>query len=108
MSETYLMFFFWNMLISQKSTIFDDEVVNIDTGDFCFVGKGHVRGVQTIITARVPIVKVTDCGTGIECDLSVDNRDGIVKSHIIHAISTIDERFRKLSFLVINIPLSCQ
>ncbi|XVF14728.1 hypothetical protein REPUB_Repub09cG0086800 [Reevesia pubescens] len=63
-------------------------------------GGGHVSGIQTILTARVPIVKVIDRGTMIECDVSVENRDGIVKSLIIRAISTIDERFRKLSFLV--------
>ncbi|XVE83430.1 hypothetical protein DITRI_Ditri16bG0088200 [Diplodiscus trichospermus] len=61
---------------------------------------GHVSGIQTIMTARVPIVKVIDRGTRIECDVSVQNRDGIVKSLIIRAISTIDERFQKLSFLV--------
>ncbi|XP_054806402.1 uncharacterized protein LOC129309078 isoform X1 [Prosopis cineraria] len=65
-----------------------------------FQRKGIVRGVQAILNARVPIVKVIDCGTGIECDLSVENRDGIEKSHIIHAISLIDERFQKLSFLM--------
>ncbi|XP_025984687.2 protein HESO1 isoform X3 [Glycine max] len=62
--------------------------------------KGHVTGLQLIFSARVPIIKVTDSGTGIECDLSVDNRDGINKSHIIRAISDIDERFRKLCFLM--------
>ncbi|KAE9604196.1 putative polynucleotide adenylyltransferase [Lupinus albus] len=61
---------------------------------------GHVTGVQTILSAKVPIIKVTDRGTGIECDLSVDNRDGIAKSHIIHAVTAIDERFRMLSFLM--------
>ncbi|TKY73774.1 Poly(A) RNA polymerase GLD2 [Spatholobus suberectus] len=62
--------------------------------------KGHVTGLQLIWSAKVPIVKVTDSGTGIECDLSVDNRDGIAKSHIIHVISAIDERFQKLCFLM--------
>lgn len=68
----------------------------------CFIvlGGGHVSGIQTIMTARVPIVKVIDRGTGIECDVSVENRDGMVKSLIIRAISTIDDRFQKLSFLV--------
>ncbi|KAG2713463.1 hypothetical protein I3760_04G177400 [Carya illinoinensis] len=61
---------------------------------------GHVARLQTITTARVPVVKVIDCGTGIECDLSVENRDGIAKSQIVHMVSMIDERFRKLSFLV--------
>ncbi|KAK7316909.1 hypothetical protein RJT34_00714 [Clitoria ternatea] len=62
--------------------------------------KGHVTGLQSILTARVPIIKVTDSGTGIECDLSVDNRDGIAKSHIFRAISNIDDRFRKLTLLM--------
>ncbi|XP_018808719.2 protein HESO1-like isoform X2 [Juglans regia] len=61
---------------------------------------GHVDRLQTITTARVPVVKVIDRGTGIECDLSVENRDGIAKSQIVHMVSMIDERFRKLSFLV--------
>ncbi|GAB2275432.1 hypothetical protein Dimus_010188 [Dionaea muscipula] len=62
--------------------------------------RGHVKKVQAILTARVPVLKVTDCGTGIECDISVENRDGIAKSHIILMISAIDERFQKLCFMV--------
>ncbi|XP_073141724.1 protein HESO1-like isoform X1 [Henckelia pumila] len=64
--------------------------------------KGHVYGVFPITTAKVPIVKVIDRGTGVECDISVENRDGISKSQIIHIISSIDERFHKLSFLMKN------
>ncbi|CAK9159406.1 unnamed protein product [Ilex paraguariensis] len=66
---------------------------------FCALGKGHVSSVHPITTAKVPILKVVDCGTGIECDISVENRDGILKSHIVRMISSIDERFQKLSFL---------
>lgn len=69
---------------------------------FCVAGIGHVTALEVILSAKVPIIKVTDSGTGIECDLSVENRDGIAKSHIIRAISTIDERFQKLCLLVIN------
>ncbi|KAI3725153.1 hypothetical protein L1987_64930 [Smallanthus sonchifolius] len=61
---------------------------------------GHVKGVQPIMSAKVPIVKVVDTGTGIECDLSVENRDGISKSLIIRFITSIDQRFQKLSFLM--------
>nr|GEX87511.1 protein HESO1-like isoform X3 [Tanacetum cinerariifolium] len=61
---------------------------------------GHVRGVQPILHAKVPILKVIDAGTGVECDLSVENRDGISKSAIIRYITSIDERFPKLSFLM--------
>ncbi|KAI7739099.1 hypothetical protein M8C21_013764 [Ambrosia artemisiifolia] len=52
------------------------------------------------MTAKVPIVKVIDTGTGVECDLSVENRDGISKSLIIRYITSIDQRFQKLSFLM--------
>ncbi|KAK9291486.1 hypothetical protein L1049_019434 [Liquidambar formosana] len=62
--------------------------------------RGYVSSVQRIMSARVPIVKVIDCGTKIECDISVENRDGITKSRIIHMISAIDDRFQKLSFLM--------
>ncbi|KAL8209411.1 hypothetical protein R6Q57_006143 [Mikania cordata] len=61
---------------------------------------GHVRRVQPIMNAKVPIVKVVDEATGIECDLSVENRDGISKSLIIRFITSIDQRFHKLSFLM--------
>ncbi|KAH9609825.1 hypothetical protein KSS87_013847 [Heliosperma pusillum] len=59
-----------------------------------------VSDVQLILSARVPVLKVTDCGTRVECDLSVGNLDGIVKSQIILLISAIDERFRKLCVLI--------
>ncbi|XP_023765455.1 protein HESO1 isoform X3 [Lactuca sativa] len=61
---------------------------------------GHVRGVQPVLSAKVPILKVIDAGSGVECDLSVENRDGISKSAIIRLITSIDERFKKLSFLM--------
>ncbi|XP_022865478.1 uncharacterized protein LOC111385330 isoform X3 [Olea europaea var. sylvestris] len=67
---------------------------------YALQSKGHVSGVLPITTAKVPILKVVDQGTGVECDISVENRDGILKSQIIHLISSIDERFKKLSFLM--------
>ncbi|XP_077244439.1 uncharacterized protein LOC143884645 isoform X2 [Tasmannia lanceolata] len=62
--------------------------------------RGHVHGLQPILSARVPILKVVDSGTGIECDISVENKDGIAKSKIIGIVSSIDKRFRVLSFLM--------
>ncbi|KAM3356944.1 protein HESO1 isoform X1 [Capsicum galapagoense] len=61
---------------------------------------GHVSGVHPVIAAKVPVLKVVDCGTKIECDISVENRDGVSKSKIIHMICSLDERFQKLSFLM--------
>ncbi|CAO2825851.1 unnamed protein product [Amaranthus hypochondriacus] len=61
---------------------------------------GHVTTVELILSARVPVLKVTDRGSRIDCDFSVGNRDGIAKSQFVRLISAIDERFRKLSFMI--------
>ncbi|KAH7833844.1 hypothetical protein Vadar_010379 [Vaccinium darrowii] len=62
--------------------------------------RGHVSSVQPILTANVPILKIVDRGTGIECDISIENRDGILKSQIVRMISSIDGRFQMLCFLM--------
>ncbi|KAG2633643.1 hypothetical protein PVAP13_2NG240500 [Panicum virgatum] len=61
---------------------------------------GICCGVLPIVSARVPILKVIDCGTGIECDISVENKDGMTRSMIFKYVSMIDERFQILSYLV--------
>ncbi|XP_065016772.1 uncharacterized protein LOC135585799 isoform X4 [Musa acuminata AAA Group] len=63
-------------------------------------GKGHVTGVLPIMGARVPVLKVVDCRTGVECDISVENKDGISRSLIFRFVSSIDERFRILCYLM--------
>ncbi|KAI3827666.1 hypothetical protein L1987_01747 [Smallanthus sonchifolius] len=78
-----------------------DLSINLRNSSLTFPRDGdHVTGVQPIMSAKVPIVKVVDTGTGIECDLSVENRDGISMSLIIRFITSIDQRFQKLSFLM--------
>ncbi|GAA0148534.1 nucleotidyltransferase [Lithospermum erythrorhizon] len=67
---------------------------------YALQNNGHVTRVLPITTAKVPILKVVDCGTKVECDISVENFDGILKSRIINLISFIDDRFPKLSFLM--------
>ncbi|KAK1375833.1 TUTase domain-containing protein [Heracleum sosnowskyi] len=67
---------------------------------YALQSRGHVSSVKPIFSARVPILKVVDAGTGVECDISVENRDGILKSQIVHMISSIDYRFQKLCFLM--------
>ncbi|CAO2190274.1 unnamed protein product [Urochloa humidicola] len=61
---------------------------------------GRCYGVLPIRTARVPVLKVTDQGTGVECDISIENKDGMSRSMIIKFISSIDERFRILCYLM--------
>ncbi|CAL5075461.1 unnamed protein product [Urochloa decumbens] len=62
--------------------------------------KGICCGVLPIVSARVPILKVIDCGTGVECDISVENKDGMTRSRIFKFVSLLDERFQILSYLV--------
>ncbi|CAH8267554.1 unnamed protein product [Arabidopsis lyrata] len=63
-------------------------------------GQVFVRNVVPIFNARVPIVKFCDQRTGIECDLAVESKDGILVSKIIRIISQIDDRFQKLCLLI--------
>lgn len=69
---------------------------------YFYPGNGICRGVLPIVSARVPILKVTDCGTGIECDISVENKDGMTRSMIFKFVSLLDERFQILSYLVMQ------
>ncbi|XP_024965683.1 protein HESO1-like [Cynara cardunculus var. scolymus] len=62
--------------------------------------EGLVSDILPILNAKVPVLKVVDVASGIECDLSVENRDGISKSKIIYMISSLDERFQKLCILM--------
>jgi hypothetical protein len=54
----------------------------------------------------VPILNVIDRGTGVECDISVENKDGMTRSTIFKFVSSLDERFQILSYLVMLISLS--
>lgn len=76
------------------------------TSDLCsmladmFFAGGFVREIQPVFKAKVPVVKFLHCNTGIECDVSIENKDGIIKSEFLRIFSSIDSRFRKLCFLV--------
>ncbi|XP_024009401.1 protein HESO1 [Eutrema salsugineum] len=62
--------------------------------------QGRIRSVQAIWTATVPILRFVDEEIAVECDLSVDSKDGILSSQIIEIISRIDDRFQKLCLLI--------
>uniref|UniRef100_A0A0E0LXZ3 Poly(A) RNA polymerase mitochondrial-like central palm domain-containing protein n=1 Tax=Oryza punctata TaxID=4537 RepID=A0A0E0LXZ3_ORYPU len=61
---------------------------------------GRCHGVLPVVTAKVPVLKVIDTGTGVECDISVENKDGMSRSMIFKLISSIDERFQILCYLM--------
>ncbi|KAL6858750.1 hypothetical protein ACP4OV_017752 [Aristida adscensionis] len=67
---------------------------------YSYQRKGHCYGILPVTTARVPVLKVTDQGTGVECDISVENKDGMSRSMIFKFVSSIDERFRILCYLM--------
>ncbi|GBG70562.1 hypothetical protein CBR_g6688 [Chara braunii] len=59
-----------------------------------------VRAVNLVSRAVIPVLKFVDSKSGVECDISVGNRDGVFKSALIGMIGTIDIRFKQLTFLV--------
>ncbi|CAM6088796.1 unnamed protein product [Calypogeia fissa] len=59
-----------------------------------------VQKIETVYRAAVPVVKFVECKTGIECDISVENNDGVLKSQVLGMFSTMDSRFRQLCYLV--------
>jgi DNA polymerase sigma len=64
------------------------------------------RSLETVLSARVPVIKMMERRTGVECDICVCNRDGVFKSHTFRELSRIDHRFPDLVRLVCS--LSCQ
>ncbi|KAF3771970.1 HESO1 protein [Nymphaea thermarum] len=73
---------------------------NLSKALFSLQRQQLISGVTPILRARVPILKCTERRTGIECDISVENKDGIVRSGMLRIISSIDKRFRPLSTAV--------
>jgi hypothetical protein len=82
-----------------RQSIFSSNVLTIS-------GDGIYCGVLHVVSAKVPILNVIDRGTGVECDISVENKDGMTRSMIFKFVSSLDERFQILSYLVMYISLS--
>lgn len=80
----------------------DDVSLSIISLILSISGNGLCYGVLPVVTAIVPVLKVIDKGTGIECDISVENKDGMSRSMIYKLISSIDERFQILCYLVLH------
>lgn len=59
-----------------------------------------VRKIEPVMRAAVPVVKFVEGHTNIECDISMENKDGVLKSELIAIFTQIDPRFRQLCFLL--------
>lgn len=67
------------------------------------------RDVHRILHARVPVVKLTEPQSLMECDLCVSNTEGVFKSQIVRELSRIDHRFADLVRLVRSpSPVQCK
>ncbi|KAG0554366.1 hypothetical protein KC19_12G085500 [Ceratodon purpureus] len=59
-----------------------------------------VRKIEPVMRAAVPVVKFMEGYTNIECDISMENKDGVLKSELIGIFTQIDPRYRQLCFLL--------
>jgi DNA polymerase sigma len=59
-----------------------------------------VRKIEPVMRAAVPVVRFVESHTSIECDVSMENMDGVLKSELLGLFSSIDPRFRQLCFLL--------
>ncbi|CAO2834977.1 unnamed protein product [Amaranthus hypochondriacus] len=62
--------------------------------------EGNFHDVQALTRARVPIVKLKDPGTGISCDICINNVLAVVNTKLLRDYAEIDVRLRQLAFLV--------
>ncbi|ERM96556.1 UTP:RNA uridylyltransferase 1 [Amborella trichopoda] len=60
----------------------------------------NLQNVQALTHARVPIVKLMDPGTGISCDICINNVLAVVNTKLLHDYAQIDVRLRQLAFIV--------
>ncbi|KAJ0964232.1 hypothetical protein J5N97_029354 [Dioscorea zingiberensis] len=60
----------------------------------------NLQNVQALTHARVPIVKLMDPGTGISCDICINNLLAVVNTKLLRDYAQIDDRLRQLAFIV--------
>eukprot|EP00897_Mesotaenium_endlicherianum_P002966 jgi/Mesen1/2698/ME000167S01843 len=59
-----------------------------------------MQNVQALTHARVPVVKFMDAGTGISCDICVNNMLAVANTKLLHDYAQVDRRLRQLAYLV--------
>ncbi|OEL21667.1 UTP:RNA uridylyltransferase 1 [Dichanthelium oligosanthes] len=56
--------------------------------------------VEAIISARVPIVRMSDPGSGFSCDICINNLFAVANTKLLKDYAQIDQRLLQLAFLV--------
>uniref|UniRef100_A0A0E0JUU8 RNA uridylyltransferase n=1 Tax=Oryza punctata TaxID=4537 RepID=A0A0E0JUU8_ORYPU len=62
--------------------------------------KDDFDNVEAITSARVPIVKIADPGSGFSCDICVNNLFAVANTKLLKDYAQIDERLLQLAFIV--------
>lgn len=58
------------------------------------------ENVEAITSARVPIVRMSDPGSGFSCDICVNNLFAVANTKLLKDYAQIDERLLQLAFIV--------
>uniref|UniRef100_A0A0D9VBI8 Uncharacterized protein n=1 Tax=Leersia perrieri TaxID=77586 RepID=A0A0D9VBI8_9ORYZ len=62
--------------------------------------KDGFDNVEAITSARVPIVRMADSGSGFSCDICINNLFAVANTKLLKDYAQIDERCPQLSFIV--------
>ena len=61
---------------------------------------GELARIEAVDRARVPILRLRDASSGLQCDLSIGNDVGVHKTRLLHAYVRLDHRVRPLCLIV--------
>eukprot|EP00897_Mesotaenium_endlicherianum_P005502 jgi/Mesen1/4980/ME000248S04260 len=62
--------------------------------------EGQISKLSPVLRASVPVVSFVECGTGVSCDVTVSNYDGMFRSRVLRMIMPLAPHFRPLCLLV--------
>ena len=65
-----------------------------------FLSVSNMKFMQAITSARVPIVKMSNPGSGFSCDICINNLFAVANTKLLKDYAQIDQRLLQLAFLV--------
>ena len=98
----------WWRLLQRDATPVVQKAVLQAAGRLIEAQGGSRGRMQTIVQARVPVIKFTEASTGVQCDLTVCNDLAVVKSDFMRRIGGLDGRFVDVIRLVCRCVASFQ
>ncbi|XP_052141596.1 UTP:RNA uridylyltransferase 1 isoform X2 [Oryza glaberrima] len=86
------------LLLALAETLCKDDFDNVEVETVHLLMP--VKFMQAITSARVPIVKIADPGSGLSCDICVNNLFAVANTKLLKDYAQIDERLLQLAFIV--------